>query len=297
MRKPLATLCLVVLSAVSLTAEEGGAERREQILRNRARMVAGTASTPGRVRSDAIVQSTSEDWIFIPAAGSLQGSFGTFFKSDVTILNHRDVPQRVSVLWIPIGEFGLDNEEVFLTIPANSFVAFDDFVGQTMGEQGLGSLEFMAVDAEDSLDLDAELDIYSRIWTPQPNSDRGSVSQNFDGVGLLHTTGPEPVHIIGLKQNASFRTNVGIMNANFEPATFMVNINGTNGNTSFPVTVPAYSMIQQGIPAGDWGPMHIEVTPPAEYGFLDVWIAYATTNDNGTGDGWVALGSRVREDF
>lgn len=291
MRMLLPAVCAVLFSVVPLSAQQSFDAERRATEAEQKRMQ-DNAAFKSRVRTDTIVGSTTEDWVVIPAAGSLPGNFGTFYKSDVTIANYRSIPQVVRARWLPIGQTAVSTDDEFITVPANSFVNYNDFVGEVLGKSGLGAIEFVARDEGGSLDLDAQIDVYSRIWTPQPNTTLGTVSQNFDSVGFFHTQGSTPVHAIGLKQNAQFRTNVGIVNLDlFEARTFTVSINGTNGQTQFQITVPSYSMIQQGIPAGDWGSMRITFTPSAATDGR--WVAYATSNDNGTGDGWVAVGARV----
>lgn len=291
MNKLLATVLLVALP-LSVSGQVSPAAKRAQALRELELVRA--ASRPGAVRPHAVLDADAENWIFVGAAGSLAGNFGTFYKSDVTIVNHRDVPQVVRARWIPAGQDGFSTEEVFLTIPANSFVAYDDFVGQTMGYSGLGSLEFVARDAEDFIDLNARIDVFSRIWTPQPRTTLGTVSQNFAGVGLFYGIGNLPAVAPGLRQNPQFRTNVGIVNLDlFNDHVFKVTVSGTKGSTTFNMTIPSFSMLQQNIPSGEWGDLIVTFEPADPADTLDLWFAYATTSDNGTGDGWVSIASQI----
>ena len=39
--------------------------------------------------------------LLIPAAGALQGQNGTFFRSDITLINYRGADQRVRLQWLP----------------------------------------------------------------------------------------------------------------------------------------------------------------------------------------------------
>ena len=57
------------------------------------------------------------------------------------------------------------------------------------------------------------------------------------------------------------------------------------------LTVKAYGMIQQSIPAGDYGAVTIlyQVTD-AGNNFVS-WVGYASSTDNITGDGWVSIAS------
>jgi len=245
----------------------------------------------------AVTQTTlktgPENWIFIPAAGSLPGNFGTFYKSDLMLANYRNVSQRVRLRWMPISASGFSTTTTFVTLPANTAVALTDVVAQTMHYSGLGAIEIVARTANDSIDLSAQIDAFSRIWTPQPNTTLGTVSQNFGGMGIFHTEGTGQAFALGLQQDAKFRTNVGIVNIDFFNAhTWTVQVVGTGGSTSFPVTVPAFSMVQTNIPGGNFGSLYVVFTPDSSMSGED-WSAYAATSDNGTGDGWVSTATQI----
>jgi hypothetical protein len=247
-----------------------------------------------RIRTDAIQAETTNEWIYLPSAGSVQGGFGTYYRSDVTIANYRSVTQLVRARWIPAGGSGLTTEEKTFTIPSRGYITYEDFVKEYMGFEGLGSLEFTARTSGGEIDRNAEIDIYSRIWTRQPNTNLGTVSQNFDGVSFDHTVNAGRLQAIGLKQNLSYRTNYGILNLDPESAqTFIVRVEEQRGETvEIPVTVPAYSMLHQSVPTDIRGDLRITFLAPE--GHSSRWAAYATTSDNGTGDGWVAVASKVR---
>jgi hypothetical protein len=289
--------CAVILVAIASFA---AAEPRPQLTREqrRAQTLADLATMQGggprrAVGTNTILEQGYENWIFVGAAGSLAGNFGTYYKSDIMVANYRATDQVVRARWMPAGGDAFSTDTLHFTVPANGFVAFDDFVGE-MEYSGLGALEFVARTDDDGLDLDAQIDVFSRIWTPQPRTTLGTVSQDFPGVGFFHTGGQGPAVALGLRQNAQYRTNVGIVNRDiFDPHTFTVTVTGTQGTTSFQMTVPPYSMLLQNIPSGTWGDVKITFQPADAEDNESRWIAFATTSDNGTGDGWVALASQM----
>jgi hypothetical protein len=246
----------------------------------------------GRAGTMAALKTGYEQWIFIPAAGSLQGNFGTFYKSDLMIANYRNVPQIVRFRWLPQGGSGFSTTTQRVTIPANTAVSYTDAVATLLHYSGLGAIEMVARTADDSIDLNAQIDAFSRIWTPQPNTTLGTVSQNFGGSGIFQIEGNTKAYALGLVQDTKYRTNVGILNADFFSArTWTIQVVGLTGSTSFTVTVPAFSMVQTNIPAGTYGALYVVFTPPAE--MQDSWTAYASTTDNGTGDGWVSPATQI----
>lgn len=225
-----------------------------------------------------------EDYAFlIPAAGNLQGGNGTFFKSDVTIANRRAVAQNISVLWFARGVNNGSATAQNFSIPANTTVIERDFVGNRLGKTGLGAILVVGRDVAGNIDENAELDGFSRIWTPQPGS-AGTVSQEFGSVELEDSLATS--YGYGLRQDSAFRTNIGFVNIWSTPNTYTVNIIGTGGNTTFNQNVQAYSMEQVSAPAGAWGDFFIVVASAASN--FNWWTAYAASTDNVTGDGWVS---------
>src|SRR5258708_13261168 len=53
-----------------------------------------------------VVTRSSAPAILVPAAGSVQGANGTFFRSDLTVLNYRSSSQNVQFQWMPQGSSG-----------------------------------------------------------------------------------------------------------------------------------------------------------------------------------------------
>ncbi|HEV8660909.1 MAG TPA: hypothetical protein VGS96_20075 [Thermoanaerobaculia bacterium] len=283
MKKLSVGLCLF---ATTLFAAGGRDDAVRERMSLRSRAMAEIAPT-------AISQSKATTWIFIPAAASSAGGFGTFYRSDVMIANYRSVPQVVRARWIPAGGDGFSTSTVKVTVPANSAVSYSDFVSSVLHQSGLGTIELVARDASDTIDLDAKIDAFSRIWTPQPNSTAGSVSQDFAGLYIFQIEGTDPAHAIGLRQDDKFRTNVGIVNLDFFDAhTWRIDVIGTRGTTSMNITVPSFSMIQTNIPGGNWGDVAITFTPDSAMSFEN-WMAYAASSDSGTNDGWVSIATQI----
>src|SRR4029077_17200953 len=146
------------------------------------------ARSASRFAPEAIITIRSDHWLLIPAAGNLQGNFGTYYKSDVMITNHLSTPQLVDVSFFQQGQTGASGFAlVRLTIPATHRVFYDDFVGKTLGKTGFGTLDFRARMSDGSLDTSAKIDVFSRIWTPMANAAGtifagGTTSQSFPGI-------------------------------------------------------------------------------------------------------------------
>jgi hypothetical protein len=242
-----------------------------------------------KVTPSAIVVNRSARALVLPAAGSVQGANGTFFRSDVTFANYADEDQAVGIMWLPNGNPD-GFELIVIVLPGTSIVTAEDFVGEFLELQGLGSVVFLPLDPEaGDVDPDAAIDIYSRIWTPQPNAS-GTVSQPFPGVEPEYMTNEEDGVVLGLRQDAQYRTNYGLVNISEDDLTFRLTVLAEdNPDTETTVTVPSLSMVQTGIPAGNHGllSLAVEVTSITTAEFT--WLAYGTSTDNTTGDGWVSI--------
>ena len=130
-----------------------------------------------------IATRSSSSQFLIPAAGAQQGIGGTFFRSDVTILNYRPVDQRIRLQWLPQDATGVGVPAIETSINASSGIATEDFVTNFMQKTGLGAILVTGIDAGGAFDPGAQLVATSRIWTPQPGSG-GTTSQSLPSIGL-----------------------------------------------------------------------------------------------------------------
>ena len=230
------------------------------------------------------LDSANNNFIFA-AAGSVQGAGGTFFRSDVTIINHRNAAQRIGVGFM---KQGVDNSNAPVyedTLPANAPIVYSDFIGAGLGESGLGAVLIYGADSQGNLDPNAQLDGNSRIWTPQPGS-AGTVSQGFPSVAFQDSLGTAPAYAGGLRHDGGFRTNAGIVNLDSVTHTWEVDVNGVTGlRNSFSITVPPLSLMQQVVPSGNYGNLILGFSTNVS-GIW--WSAYGASVDNITGDSWSA---------
>lgn len=264
-------------------------------------MAQGAAPLPRRalkITPNVVSQDQVGTSFLIPAVGSLPGANGTFFKSEVEIANYRDVAQRIAVTVLQRGVSGA-NSRTFLTIPAYSSggavgITSDDFL-TLLGRTGLASIIVEGVTADGSADPNAQIDGFARVYTAQPatdtcNNSGGTVSQAMHVLPIAPLTGSTySAFALGLRQDADYRTNVGIINRGNQSHRFRIDAVGTTGSTSTAVTVAAQSMDQVPLPAGNFGLMTVIVTmedQPASSETNSPWAAYASSVDNRTGDGW-----------
>ena len=301
-----AVCCAVVLTLPAFATERPAVRRLASDPQRLPKLVAQIRAAKQAARecrgAQAIAESRTARTIVFPAAGSVRGAGGEFFRSDVTLDGH---PDSVIVVWLGRGATG--EPPVWDVRIKDQFgypMTYTDFVGQHLGlTSALGALWFIPVDDFGDFDPTAVIDGFSRIWTNQPGR-TGTVSQQFQAVDPFSFDFYYDTTAYGLQHNAQYRTSWGIVNLDSEPHTFRVfpTSIANNREDDFEVTIPGYSMQQQGLsPSVDFGTnsMFVVIT------LLDDWpegedpppfIAYGSSTDNQTGDGWVVLSSADWED-
>jgi hypothetical protein len=304
--KKLSLVTLMVLSAFSLRAAN---VRPARLLASRTviSVDAQTVTDPtllprvldqarqvrAAVRASVLTDSRSARSFFIPVAGSTPGAAGLFFRSDVTLVNYGAAAESVLVGFWPAGTSNPPSTTApntkIISVPANQSTRYIDFVASVMGTQGVGALVFIPLSGT-SFDGNAAIDGFSRIYTKQPGSD-GTVSQPFEAIDVFSASVQIEVVALGLQQDSAFRTNFGILNSDPVPHTYTVTFLGDTNQATATVTVPAFGMIQQAAPTGDFGALTVifTLTDPGTSNLA--WIAFASSTDNITGDGWVSVAS------
>lgn len=238
-----------------------------------------------------ITTRSSAPAILIPAAGSLQGANGTYFRSDLTLLNYRASDQNVRLQWMPQNVPGGTVAPVVITIPARSGINSEDFVAAILHQTGIGAILITGVLADGTTtDSNAQLIATSRIWTPQPNATSGTNSQQFNAVALTDINSTS-LTMIGHRRDSRYRTNVGIVNLSPNPQSFRVDVSTSSSIEAFLVDVPAQSFNQIALQGPDSvAPLQILVTNTTQSQRTTFFTAYASSVDNVTGDAWSSLG-------
>ena len=236
--------------------------------------------------SAAGATSGSRSALVIPIAGNTPGGFGTFWKTDLNVINHRDVDQPVLITYSTTGTFFYGSEiEVQLVLPARSTTTFEDVMVTLFHTTGLGVIHINPT-FYDTYDAGADLDATYRIWTVQPGT-RGTMSQSGSAIHVLELPpGNQTRIVIGAMQDSSFRCNVGVTNINYARRSFRITASSASGSVTTTLTVEGFNTSQVPLPAGNLGYMTVTIEP------LDVdesewWTAYATSVDNISGDGWL----------
>ncbi|HEY0158215.1 MAG TPA: hypothetical protein VGF28_13105 [Thermoanaerobaculia bacterium] len=244
--------------------------------------------------------------LIIPVAGAAAGAHGTRFQTDVTLVSHSsspNAPTLVDVYWLPRERPGTGAPVTRLVLEPRVVMFYEDFVARTLHLEGVGSLIFRAVNEDGSRNAAGHLDAYARIWTPVPGG-TGTTSQGVHA-STLYSPAVDDFQeiagwIYGLRQDASFRTNYGIVNMGTKRLVFTVRFVTGSGTITEQVAVEAQSMTHRGVPAAATGALAISVTPHQEISIgnptapIQPWTAYGSSIDNITGDGWYSKAQAAR---
>jgi hypothetical protein len=253
------------------------------------------------VGASAIYDNRATRLVLIPVIGNAVTGRGEHFKSDITFVNYNVDDQRVEMIYMPSGNPG---GTVVLRGPLPGDVppfTIADFVGTEIEDRigTIGALLILPIDANDDFDPNGAIDAHSRIHTPIPAMPQASVSMQFPGVDPSHLQGEYEAINLGLRQDADFRTNVGIVNLEDFPIEFVATMfpeNGTQFSEST-ITVQGLAMIQQGLPNPTIGPFNLIVSVNQDIpGDNQWWSTYAASVDNISGDGWVSIASVMLDD-
>lgn len=235
-----------------------------------------------------VVPEGSTTQLVIPAAGSLAGANGQFFKSDITIFNYATHDQKVRFQWLPAGQDGTNVPVRELTIGARRGLASEDFVSAYLQQTGLGAILITPVTDTGAIDLSAKLFATTRIYSNPPGTEYGQVSQTFNSVPISVAFNLRQ-SIVGLKHDERFRMSVGIVNLEPTTQTYQLTFLGTAGGQldNVTVSVPPMSMLQVPAPGTAHVNMQVAVVSVTQG---SKWLSFGSSVDNTSGDSWSELG-------
>lgn len=237
--------------------------------------------------NDLFTPTTSGPRLLIPVAGAIAGNNGTFFRSDINVINFRNAEQRIQLHWLPQGGSGDDVPEREINVGARSGFSSEDFVTNILNQSGLGAIEIIAVTANGTPDLNGELHATSRIWTPQPSVTEGTMSQTFPAL-LVPNVANQTKWIFGVRRDSRYRLNAGVTNTATIAQRFRITTIGsqTGAGESTEVDVPARGVQQVNLSGAANGTFQVIVQNISTNGTGTSWQAWASSVDNATGDAW-----------
>ncbi len=213
---------------------------------------------------------------FIPAVAHAAGANGTNFMSDVYLFNRTDHAVEAALVFTPSGQDGWSTfASVNVELAAGQAATLSDIVGHTMETSGTGNLDVVG-DA-------ANLIVTSRTYTAAASA--GTYGQSIpavatDGAAIIGGV-DTPGTIAGLRNDADFRTNIGLSEVAGGSGVVRVTYFDASGvqvgqtdlavlpflHTQMPVPIAAAARARLYVLSGEARP-----------------VAYASVVDNHTGD-------------
>lgn len=227
------------------------------------------------------------DWALIPAVAAAAGSAGTYWRSDVQILN----PDTTRSIVVRVADLvsGEDNSIPYFrdySIPPAAQIDLADVVDRELGRGGTGALVLSTADGSGFIAT-------SRTYN---TGSFGTYGQTESGQSFVCREG-ELALIPAVRNAGGFRSNVGIVNASDSSATFYVDAFDTWGafGGSTTLFLPPWSQLQVAVASFSasfsLGYLEVSSAPTASPLY---WVAYASVIDNASGDA-VFIESRLAD--
>lgn len=251
------------------------------------------------------------DIVYLPAVARLEGAAGAFFKTDVTITNTSTSRVVVQVAYVEGSGDNSTAPDTLITLPTfapgERRELIDIAQSALSRESANGYLIFFScreggnctscdTNAGDCLNITVQ----GRIYNDTPG---GTFGQSFPGIPWYSyaaltsaTQGTDRLSINGVRNNANYRTNIGLVNASQFSSTILrlrlFNTTGTQvgemnqtlgplGRIQFPVTQIAAGFSGDGYVTVE----QVSATPtPGQTEAVPGFFAYGSLLDNRTSD-------------
>lgn len=244
--------------------------------------------------NDLIIPRAAAPRVIVPVAGNTAGANGTYYRSDISVINLRNTAQQIQLFWMPLGSAGSATPLATITLPAQQGTSSEDFVGEIIRSTGLGGIIFQGVTAQGVADPNAQLHVTSRVWTPRPDGAPGTMSQTLPVIVGGQTDTAIVKAVFGMRRGTQYRLNVGVMNPADTTQRFRITVavSGPAGTTTdiMELDVPPRSIRQELVPGTSTGIVQVLIEDLG--GGAGEWQGWASSVDNQSGDAWsqIAVG-------
>ncbi len=165
--------------------------------------------------SAVLYADTHASWRqIVPVAALTEGGNGSFWQTDLTIVNPSDRSASLTLEFLPTGLDSLPGNSHIVEIPAallpGASITLPNVLGAYFSAYSSGAL---VIQAKDTDGMPVPISASSRTWTPSQEGPgtfgQGIPAVAWDDEGDLNRTTRV---VTGLAQNDFFRTNLGIVN-------------------------------------------------------------------------------------
>lgn len=244
--------------------------------------------------------------VIVPAVAKTSGAGGTFWQSDLYIMNPNSFPVKVTLWFIPSGLSGVGNNpvtaQIAQTIGAGNSYTIKDVLGTYFPTYNVGAL---IVWGQNTAGQDANILVSSRTYTPDAEQ-KGTFGQGIPGIPWYYYAdqnyaeeGLDKLYLWGLDQTTQYRTNLGILNVS-DRLTETISIKIYTSSNSLvgeiPVTLGPLAhyqingvLSQLGIQGEGYKAVievssYVDNNPSSQEPIIPAVMAYASKVDNGLGD-------------
>ena len=218
---------------------------------------------------------------FIPAGARGPGAAGTFFQTDIRIVNLSSQDASVSLTFLPSGSDNTAAQPVNVTVPARSSLEVNDLLGSLFElDGGVGAFR---------IESEADLAVASRTYTPSGDAAcPGTFGQFIPAMTAEEALDRSVLPGISLSPDPAlgFRSNIGAVNPSDAPATASLTLRTPAGDVlgTGTLALAPFGHLQQST-ASLFGAQTVQTTGA----FIEVEatspvLAYASVVDNQSGD-------------
>ena len=215
------------------------------------------------------------DWYLLPAVASAPGQLGTYFRTDVTLVNPYVYPVVSVRIWLLKNDQDNRNAPyVTVTLRAGETVVLRDIVATSFGFTGGASLILSSTNG-------LAFGCTARTYTGTTGT------YGFAGNGHYYRYwGTAEAFTSGLRNGNGYRTNLGLVSTSSSPLTVEVNVYGSTGRLGARrITLPPFGRTQFSVAeiAPDFDNAYA-VWTGVTTGSEATWVPFATVIDNASGD-------------
>ncbi|HYI11427.1 MAG TPA: CHRD domain-containing protein [Thermoanaerobaculia bacterium] len=219
----------------------------------------------GAIRGQLVGVSGGATDVVIPIAGRAPGANGTFYRTDLALLNTSAVAVPVVLEWYPTGSSGAPAASGTLVVAAGEEAnLFGDQLQNTLGVgNGIGAIRIVATRAVAAV---------ARIYNDQRTADGGTFSQFVAGQSSEdnRTTGSLPMLANQAASSGSgYRTNIGWFNGSGSTASATFRVHGPDGTVLETAT--------RDVPAGEQLQLTLNGLFPTLAALDSVYVTFSTT--------------------
>ena len=155
-----------------------------------------------------------DDELWIPAAARGQGKAGSFWLTDLVVMNLGDEAVKIEIQWLERDADNTEAEGVEYTIEGGATLTLEDVAMSVFGrEEAYGAIHIEVVDegeeeaAAAQGDDDAEIVAHARVYSRNGVRTVGQGLEGFTSAAIIDAEGEATTHVIGATDDERFRSN------------------------------------------------------------------------------------------